>query len=170
MDILEILGKIAFDPKIFLFNLINFAIVAALLWKFFFTKMIKNIETRQEEIERGLQTAEMAETEIVMAKQKSEELIEEAKIEAGNIVKEGVVKAKDAVEKVKAEADEEVERLHEKARTQIENERSKMMQDFKEEASELVVLATHKLLAEKNSADNTDKEDAERVISGLNLK
>jgi F-type H+-transporting ATPase subunit b len=167
MDILEILGKVGFDTRVFLFNLINFAIIAALLWKFFFSKMIKNIETRQQEIEQGLQDAEAAKSELAMAKQKGDELINEAKKEANGIVRESVETAKTAASKVRAEADAEIDKLREKSKAQIAEERERMISEFKSEASDLVVLATRKLLGEKEG--KTDPKDAEKVLSGLTL-
>lgn len=168
MDILEILGKIGFDTRVFLFNLINFVIVALILWKFFFKKMVATMEQRQKELAEGFENAEKAKNELAMSNQRAKEIISDAKSEANQIVKQAVDKAKEAEVKLKQSAEEEVVQLKSKAQEQIKQERAKMLDDFKSEATDLVLLATQKLVSQ--SSDSASKEDVKKYLDSINLK
>lgn len=165
MDILEILGKIGFEWKVFLFNLVNFIIVALLLQKFFFKKVMGTIEARQQLIAQGVQNAEAAKSELAMSEQKGEEIIKAAKQEANEVVKQAVESANEAASKIKQANEAELEAMRAKAKEQQVKEREQMLADFKQEAADLVVLATEKLLQSRQ----VKADEAKQIINSLEL-
>jgi F-type H+-transporting ATPase subunit b len=166
MDIIDILGRVGFDSKIFIFNLINFFIVAALLQKFFFKKVIATIEERQRLITEGIQNAEIAKSDLAASEQKGDEIIKQAKSKANEIVKQANDDAQVTASDVKQQAEVEAGEIKERAKKQAEQEKQKMMSEFSKEASGLVVMATEKLLNEKPQ-DGTDSKNINKYIESF---
>lgn len=166
MDILEILGKVGFDTKVFLFNLINFIIVAAILRKFFFRKIMNTIEARQQLIEEGIQNAQAAKADLAMSEQKGEEIIKKAKLEANEVVKAAVESGNDAAAKIKQQAELDAEATRAKAKQQAAAEKEQMLSDFKQDAADLVISATEKLLGSRD----VKADEAKRILNSVELK
>ncbi len=169
MDILEILGRIGFDWRVFVFNLFNFLVIALLVRRFFFKKIMETIAERQRLINEGLQNAEMAKAELASSQRKGEEIIQQAKSEGNTLVKDSVTRAEAAALQIHSEAEAKAVQTHEKAKQQAVQERGQMFSDFKKEAADLVVLATEKLLNKKSSS-KAQTEDVESLIQSMELK
>lgn len=168
MDILEILGRIGFDWRVFLFNLINFIIVAALLQKFFFSKVMKTMEERQRIIDEGIRNSERAKKEIAEANDVKKRIISEAKIEASKIVKDAVNNAQDLSARIKSETEDQLAEMKSKAKENLQEEKKKMLADFRNQASNLVVKATKKIL--NNDSKNMSDKDVEKLLLSSNIE
>jgi len=155
MDIIGVLEKIGFDGRVFLFNLINFLIVAFLVKKFFFSKVMKVIEERKAVIEEGIVNAEKAKEELEKASESKQEIINQAKLEANQLIQNASETAKITAQNIKHEAELEAAKIREQAKEKARLEKEQMMEEFRNEASELVVLATQKMLAESPDFDKS---------------
>ncbi len=157
VDIIEILGKIGFDWRMALFSLINFLVVFFLLSKFFFKKISETLQTRQAEIQKGLEDAEKAKYDLAMANQKYDELVGNAKVKANEIVNAAIIDAKDVSNKIKTETELEIENMRAQAEKNLAKERGRMIEDVRKSASNLVVSATEKLIGkEVENQSNVD--------------
>lgn len=168
MDILEVLGRIGFDWRVALFNIINFLIVAGLLYKFFFKKMWETMAERQRILTEGIENAERAKAELAMAEQKAAGIVKEAKGEANKIITASADEATKVASDIKANAEGEAAQLHERAKQTAEKEKAKMLSEFKQEAGELVVAATEKLVGTTVNKDASQK--AAELVANLSSK
>ncbi len=160
--VIDILSKLGFDWKLALMNLINVGIIFFLLKKYLFGTISTKLEERRALIKDGLEKAEKAKTEWVMAQQKAQELIDEAKVQANEILARSHEQAVQLEEKMRLKAQEEVRAIVEQARKQIESERVSMMEQVRVMAVELVVSTTEKVLGKK-----MDSEQDKTFISSL---
>lgn len=166
MDIAEILGKIGFDGKMFLFNIINFLVVLFLVRKFLFGKIVSTIDQRKEEIKTGLENAERFKSELAMAEQKSDELISAAKAKANKLVIAAEAEANVVAEGIKSEAATEAEAIIAKAHEKTRQEREQMIARIKKETADLAIMATEKIIREKLN-DAKDKQLIESYLDKL---
>lgn len=147
--ILDILGKLGFDWKLALMNLVNVALLFWLLKRYLFRPVVKIIDERRKVIKDGVDNAKKAETDLLMAQRKAQELIDEAKVEANKIVERAHDAAKETGESMKEKARKEIELLIQQAKKNIDIDKREMKESLRKETVEIVILAVEKIMGEK---------------------
>lgn len=160
--ILDTLGKVGFDWRMGLFNLVNFFIVLIILKKFLFGPITKVIAERQDKARESVQNFQKAKTELQMAERKAQELLDDAKGQANTIVEKSHETAKAHADKLKAAAKEEIETLIAQAKKNIAIDKAEMKDALRAETVGLVLQVTEKLLG-----DNMDKKKNEAFVKDL---
>lgn len=160
--IIENLGKIGFEWKMALFNLINFLILFAILKKFFFAPIVKVIDERQLKANEGVENFQKAKTELQMAQQKAQTLIDSGKVEANKIIEKASLTAKDVAEQLKTQAKGDIDLLVAQAKKNIDIDKKEMKEALRKDMVEVVVNVAEKVLSEKIDA----KKD-EKFIAGI---
>jgi F-type H+-transporting ATPase subunit b len=84
-----LLGTFGIDLKLFLAQLLNFAIVVFVLSKWVFKPLLKTMEERKGIVETGLKKAEQADKALKSAKESESMIIKEARDQAKEIVDDG---------------------------------------------------------------------------------
>ncbi len=150
--ILDTLGKVGFDWRMGLFNLVNFFLVLWILKKYLFGPMMETITERQKKMTKGMENFEQSKSELQMAEQKAQEIIDTAKVEKNKIVAEAHDEAKAQNEHMKTKAKAEIDTLIQQAKKNIAVDKAEMKDALRKETVELVVAATEKILGEKLDA------------------
>jgi len=144
-----LLGTLGIEGKLFAAQLVNFAIVAAVLWKFAYKPLLAVMDARATKIAQGLKDAELSGEARRVAEEAAADVLAEARTKAKEIM--------DATEK-RAEADRiaatdraraEVEKIVEQGKGHIQAEKVRMMQEAKAELGTLVALAAERVIKEK---------------------
>jgi F-type H+-transporting ATPase subunit b len=162
-SILDILGSIGFNWHVALANFINFLIILFLLNKFFFGKLGKTIQNRQEIIERGLSQASDAEKALASAHDEKKKIIKDARKEGQDIVAKAEQNATDLAESIASQADAEAAR-----RMHILDEKEAAVQETVEKE---FALRAPKLVAQmyaKTLAREMTEADNNALISRMN--
>lgn len=150
--ILEILGKIGFDWKVALANLVNFLIIFFILKKYAFRPIGKTIKERQDKIDKGLSDAKKAEYALNTANVKKKEIIHSARDQAQKIVSSGDNEKKNIIRGAKDEAEKERENIIRNAKKDAMKEKKNAEDLFNKEASALVVSGIEKMVKSYVSA------------------
>ncbi|MBP9761431.1 MAG: F0F1 ATP synthase subunit B [Candidatus Magasanikbacteria bacterium] len=156
MNLIEILSKVGFDWRLALLNLVNFLIIFFLLKKFLFTSIGKKLDERKKMIEKGVEDAKKAKTELQMAEQRAQELIDEAKVAANKLLEQAHDQAKQTGDDMKRKAKEEIELLVMQAKKNIDIDKETMRQELKQETVALVLLVAEKILSQKLDSKKDD--------------
>lgn len=161
----DILLKIGFDFKFFIFNLINFVLVAVILYMFFFKKVFKTIEERQKLIAQGLEDKEKYSVLLTEAQKQSEEIIANAKKNANQITEEQKSQALALASKILSEAHNQSDIIIKGAKIAAEKEKLRILDEVKKDSVHIVVQAAKKLSedAEINNANNA-REKVKQII------
>lgn len=142
-------------------QIVNFTVVAAILWYFAFKPVMASIQERQEKIQAGLKYAEDMKAQLAAAQQESATLIKNAQLEANRIIEEARRTSKEVADKAQKEATERGNALITKAQQAIELEQKKMLADARTEIARLVVTTTERVLAKRLSdADRASFNEA----------
>lgn len=160
--ILETLGKIGFDWRMGLFNLINFFVIFLILKKFAFGPIMKVIDERQAKMKEGIDNFEKAKTELAMAERKAQDIIDEAKVEGNKVLQGAHDDAKEIAEDMKVKAKADIELLVTQAKKNIDIDRQEMRDSLRKETVELVVAAAGKVVGE-----NLDEAKNEKYIQEI---
>lgn len=155
--ILENLGKIGFEWKMALFNLINFLILFWILKKYFFKPIMKNVRDREQEIQDSVDNIQKAKTELQMAERRAQNIIDQAKVDANKVIEKSHDTAKANVEQIKEKAKKEIEMLILQAKRNIEIDKKEMKELLRKETVEFVILAVEKIIGKKLDIEQDDQ-------------
>jgi len=159
--ITKIMTDFGVDLPSLLAQVINFSLVAFILWRFAFKPIMGTIQERQKQIDAGLKYAEQMKAELDSAKQTNEQQLKEAQNKAAQIVADTQKASKEFADKQQQEAIEKANAILSKAQTAIELEKKKMLAEARAEISRLVIATTQKVLArELTDADRARFNDA----------
>jgi F-type H+-transporting ATPase subunit b len=147
-DIMNLFGSFGVDLPHLIVQLVNFSILAFIVYRFAVKPALGQMEERNRLIEKGLADAQAATQRLAEAQQASDAKLNAAADEAARILAEARNAAKAAVEAAKAEAQAAQTEVIAKAKAAIEADRVKMLAEVRGEVSRLVVETAAKVLAE----------------------
>lgn len=145
---------LSFDVWTWLFQSINVLVVMLLLYKFLWKPLQAMMAEREEFVENSLSHAAQSREEAEKLLAQYEEQMRTAQEEAQAVIAEATEKAQQAAERISREAQEEAAKTFNRAKAEIEREREKALSAIRDEATNLVVLATGKLIGRTLNADD----------------
>ena len=153
----------------FLAQVLNFSVVAFILWKFAFKPVLATLDERQQKIAAGLKYADEMKAKLDATQVETAAILKKASVEASRIVEEASKSAKALADKQQAEATARVADTIAKGQQTIELEHKKMLAEARSEIARLVVVTTERVLAKKLSeADRAAYNDtAARELSNV---
>jgi F-type H+-transporting ATPase subunit b len=147
------------DPGLFIWTIVTFLVLLALLAKFAWRPLLEALERRQERIRNALEDADRARRELERLQQESLKIMQQARIEAESIVTQTRADAERLREELKHKAKDEADNILRNAQQQIQLQTRQAIQEIRHEVADIAVLLASKLL-ERNLA----KEDNARLI------
>jgi len=138
-------------------QVLSFAILAFVLYKFGFKPVLATLEERQAEIQKGLDYAREMEAKHAEAEEERERRLKEASKEAQDIVAEARRAAEDRIAKAAQDATRQAEDIVRRGERQIEADRRNMLAEAREEIARLVVETTSKVLSRELSSEERDR-------------
>lgn len=159
----ELVKTFHIDWKLLVAQLVNFAIVAGVLWYFALKPLMRVMNKRTDDIEKSLKDAKEIEQKLQDAEKTKQGIILEAQKEAQIIMEQSYKEAEQLKETKLHETRTEMEKLAAKTKTDLLLEKEKMIQDAKKDVADLVVAASTKIIG-KNLDDAANKKLIEATI------
>ncbi|MBI4591846.1 F0F1 ATP synthase subunit B [Candidatus Uhrbacteria bacterium] len=156
------LGTLGINLKIFFAQLLNFAVVLFVLWKWAYKPIVKLLEERQEKIERSVKQADEVEKRVHELESEQKAVIATAKSEAAKILDEARGAAEDRKKELLSKAKEEVKGVVVQGKVQLEAQKDQMIRDAREEIAAIAVEAARKILA-----DGVDEKKATKLAEAV---
>jgi F-type H+-transporting ATPase subunit b len=147
------------DPGLFIWTIVTFLVLLALLAKFAWRPLLQALESRQEAIRKSLDDAQEAKKELERLQHESVQIIRQARVEAESIIVQSRTAAGQLREELKQKAKIEADGILKNAERQIQLETTRALQQIRHEAVDLSVMIASKLLKR-----NLTKEDNEKLI------
>ncbi len=151
-DIIKLFGSFGVDGPHLLVQIVNFSILAFVLYRFAIKPALGQLEERIRQAEQLQKDRSAAEAQLAAAQKTAEAKLVAASDEAAKILADARNSAKQVVEASKAEAQAAQIDVIAKAKAAIEADRVKMMNEVRGEVSRLVVETAAKVL-EQNLDD-----------------
>lgn len=161
----RVLATLGINSTLFVFQLINFAIVVAVLWFLILKPLTKKMSERQKMIENSIDNAKKIETNLGMSERKYRERIDQAKVDANKFMEKSHQESVLAAEAMKEKTKKEIEQLVEQARKNIKTEKDESINELKQQAADLIISAAEKILSAKMDADKDNKIIEEAIKS-----
>ncbi len=149
--------------------LIAFSIVFFLLKKFAWKPILTALKQREESIENALKSAELARQEMENLQADNAKIIEKAKRERDQILNEARNLKDDMINEAKLKASEEADKIVKNASEIIKGEKAAAIKEIKEQVATLSVLIAEKILQEKLSSDDEQKELIDKYLRNIKV-
>ena len=147
------------DPGLFIWTIVTFLVLLAVLAKFAWGPLLQALESRQALVRKSLDDAQQARQELERLNQQSAEIIRQSRVEAESIIARSRSDAERLREDVKHKAKTEADAIVKNAERQIQLETGRALQQIRREAVDLSVMIASKLIQR-----HLTKEDNERLI------
>jgi F-type H+-transporting ATPase subunit b len=151
-------------------QIINFLVVALVLYRFAFKPLMAVVEERQKKIADGLQHAEEMKHKLEESEKKYTEILKQGTLEAQRTIDEAREHAKLLMEKHTQESISKAEDIIHNARHAAAYEHEKMLENVKNEIVQLVVSTTSKVLSKELTPEqrNAYSEAASKELYSKN--
>ncbi len=147
------------DLKLFIAQLVNFAIVFSVLYFFAFKPLVKTMAERTERIDKSLKEADEIEKKLSLTEKDREEIISLAKKQANVIVEEANKRGEEKRNEALIKAKEEIGQVINAEKEKLNRDKAETLKEIKKDVAELVAITVEKLLNDKM----TSAKDAEVV-------
>jgi F-type H+-transporting ATPase subunit b len=155
----ELVKTFHIDVKLIIAQLINFAIVFGVLYKFAYKPVLKMLNDRTDTIKKSLDDAQAIEERLKATEVDRKSIVAEARREATEIMEKAKQAADAKREEMIVKAKNEIGVIIDKEKETIRAEKGEALKAIRAEVAELVALSVEKLLDEKM----TKKEDKELI-------
>jgi F-type H+-transporting ATPase subunit b len=134
------------DPGLFVWTILTFLILVALLAKFAWRPLLLALEVRQKTIEGALEDARKAREDLERVQQEGAKLLNDARREADAIVTRARADADRFREEMKQQANVQAAGIVERAEREIQRETARAVTQLRQEAVELSFSIASKVL------------------------
>ncbi len=160
------LADLGVNSTLFIAQLINFTLVAVILWFLILKPLTKKMAERQKMIDDSIDNAKKIQENLNKSEKEYQNRIDQAKVDANKIMEKTTLAATAATEEAKIIAKQEIEQLVLQARKSIKNDKDIMKAELKEETANFIILALEKIIGEKFDASK-DKKFIEDILQKL---
>lgn len=160
------LADLGINGTLFVSQLINFALVGAIVWFLILKPLTKKMSERQKMIDESIDNAKKIQENLAKSEKEYQNRIDLAKVDANKIMEKATVAASAATEEAKATARKEIEQLVSQARKSIKAEKETMTAELKSETANFVILALEKVIGEKFDSSK-DKKFIEDILQKI---
>ncbi|MDR2862354.1 MAG: F0F1 ATP synthase subunit B [Puniceicoccales bacterium] len=148
-----LLSRFGVNWPSFIAAVVNFALVAIVLYWFAFRPLLKTLDERNARIADGLRFSDEMKAKLADAEKLYAERLNAAAAEAADLAREAVARAKIFEERAAQEAIAKANDILRRADAQLAHDREQMRAELRTEVARLVVEITGKVLSKELSAD-----------------
>lgn len=153
----ELLSRFGVNWPSFAASVVNFALVAAVLYWFAFRPVLKTLDERNAKIADGLRFAEEMKAKLAEAEQAHAERLAAADAEAAKIAAAAAARAREFEEKASREAAQKADDILRRAGERLAQDRERMFAELRAEVARLVVETAGKVLAGELTAAERER-------------
>src|SRR5829696_345457 len=143
-------------PKL-IAQMVNFAIILFVLWKFAYRPVLKLLEDRRQKVAEAMANAENAKADLARAEGARQEILNQANVQATKLIEEARAAAARVQEQETQKAIAAAKDIVEKARQATEAEHARMLADLRREVGRLVVATTGRVVGKTLTPDDQQR-------------
>lgn len=154
---MELLSKLGIDWRLLIAQLINFAILIFVLYKFVYHPILNLLEKRSAMIAKGIDDAKKSEEVLKNITETEIEKMKETEQKIGKMLLSAKTDAENLKKGILAEAQKQGDDLLKRASLQIAEEKEKMISEAKSEVTNYAFQIAAKILEKEFSQENQQK-------------
>lgn len=159
----EILSSLGVHWHSLLAQVINFSIVAFVLYKFAIKPALTSLDARVKKQEEMDSNADLIETRIAEIEQSKEEILKKAREESQKLILDAQNSAKHLAEQAKQEAFDQAQKMLKDAEKKASEEREVFFKNIKTEVASLVALSVEKTIGKYVDSSVQEKMSKEAL-------
>jgi F-type H+-transporting ATPase subunit b len=145
------------DPGLYIWTIVTFLILLALLARFAWRPLLDALEKRQDAIRSSLDDARKAKEELSRLQAESARILAEARTEAANIISATRSDAARFADEMKQKARADAEAVVRNAQREIDTQTNRAIETIRREAIDLSVAVASKILRRNISAADNER-------------
>lgn len=161
-----LIGTFHIDWKLMLAQIVNFAIVFFVLYKFVIKPLGKVLSERKELIQKGIEDGEKNSALLKEAQLVHDKELAQARLEGHALITEIKKTAEEKKEEMLEQTNLEIQKMLSDSKKSIEEEKTKMLSDVQKEIASLVMLATEKVIGD-NLSDTINQGVVNKSIESM---
>ncbi len=140
--------KLGINLGFFISQLVNFGLLAALLYLLLYKPILNMLNQRKERIARSMADVEAARAAAAQAQLEYDRKIAEAQRKAQEIIAQAAQTGEKVGAEIKAEAQREAELIRQRAREEAAAEKEHILAEVQSEVASLAIAATERILGQ----------------------
>ncbi len=140
--------KLGINPSMLVSQLVNFTLLAVLLYLLLYKPVLRMLSQRQERIARSMADVDAAHEAAAKAQQEYDRKIAEAQRAAQDRIAQAAQDAEKVGTEIKASAQVEADAIRQKAREEAEQERARILSEVQGQIASLSMAATERVLGQ----------------------
>ncbi len=165
-QIVQMAGEFGIKPWLLLAQIVNFALVAAILYFLVLKPIEKKLDERAKLIDEGLRRSEESQQILDAARAQEQKIVGEARHQAQGLVERAQKEIEEFVSAKRTEAAREATELLEKTTRSLANEQQIQIAKAQRQIAQMVVSLAEKSL-EETLTEEQKARFAERVAQGM---
>lgn len=149
------IGALGVNLKLLLAQLVNFAVLLVVMWKWVYTPLMRKMDERAERIKDGLDFAHQATKQLEDLGAERDRIVREAKAEAHALIEDAALKAEYVRKTKAAETAADIEKMLADAKARMALEREATFEALRDDVTRLVTLATRKVAEDVGDAERS---------------
>lgn len=146
---------------------VAFIVLFFILWKWGWPVIIKNMDSRADTIDKGVEYAKQAKEQLDNARAEAEKYIQEAQQRQSEILREAAKMKTQIVEEARNEASEEAKKVMDSARMSIEQSRKEAELQIRNEVSRFSLEIAEKMMRSKLAGDAAQTELVNKMLDEI---
>ncbi|MDE5883302.1 MAG: F0F1 ATP synthase subunit B [Muribaculaceae bacterium] len=144
-----------------------FIILFAILAKWGWPVILKNIDERADKIDKGVEYAQEARAQLDSARADAQKYIEEAQIKQAEMLRDAAKMKSQIIEEAKNEAAKEAQKVMDAAKVSIEQSRKEAELQFRNEVSKFSLEIAEKMVRNQLSNDKAQTELVNKMLDEI---
>lgn len=146
---------------------VAFIVLFFVLWKWGWPVIIKNMDSRADTIDKGVEYAKQAKEQLDNARAEAQKYVDEAQQRQAEILREAAKMKTQIVEEARREASEEAQKVMDAAKVSIDQSRKEAELQIRNEVSRFSLEIAEKMMRSKLSNDAAQKELVNKMLDEI---
>lgn len=153
----ELIEKLGIEASLLIAQVVNFTLLALILWKFAYKPVVTMLEKRRIRIEKSIMEAERIEKERIRMKREHTEIISATQKEAEKILNETRLMATALTSKLRSEAEVQASQIRKRAEEEILRMKQDAQKELTQHMANLVAQAVERVTKETVDVKKNEK-------------
>lgn len=146
---------------------VAFIILFVVLAKFGWPVIIKNMESRANTIDNGVEYARQAKEQLDHAREQAQKYVEEAQATQAEMLRDAAKMKSQIIEEARKEASEEAKKVMDAAKVSIEQSRKEAELQFRNEVSKFSLDIAEKMVRHQLSDDTAQQKLVDKMLDEI---
>lgn len=146
---------------------VAFIVLFLILGKWGWPVILKNMDSRADTIDKGVEYARQAKEQLDNARQEAAKYVEEARARQAEMLRDAAKMKSDIIEEAKREASAEAQKVMDAAKVSIEQSRKEAELQFRNEVSKFSISIAEKMVRDQLKTDAAQNELVNKLLDEI---